>query len=346
MSKKHTIDYIKEKFQNLNLEYLYDFYNHAHFNHNCKCLKCHYIWKVRYNHIQKGHGCPRCGKNLKSTLEEIKNLCLFKNLEFLDHNYKTSHSIHNIKCLKCHYIWEGKITRIREGNGCPKCHRSVKYTLEYIREFCKNVELKFLDNDYKNNGFKHNIKCLKCDYVWKLKFNSIKNGTTCPNCTSSKKYTLERVKKFFEKNKLELLENSYRNGRIPLLTLCKKCNMEWKICLGSVIQGSGCPECCKNKNEKLTGETLRAIFPNKEIKSKEFKVKIYNNHGELIRNKIKVDYYFILYNKEYILEYNGEQHYKPTRFGNRTVEITEKLFKNQQTRDEFLRNYCKENKID
>lgn len=108
-----------------------------------------------------------------------------------------------------------------------------------------------------------------------------------------------------------------------------------------------CPICIKLKNEKYTGEVLKELFPTIEIKPKTFNIKIFDGNNVKIRNRTKVDYYFLWNNKEWIIEYNGRQHYEPVDF---TFEdpISEKSkirFNEQQIRDEWLRNYCKENDI-
>lgn len=58
-----------------------------------------------------------------------------------------------------------------------------------------------------------------------------------------------------------------------------------------------------------------------------------------------MDHYFIN-NKEHIVEYNGVQHYEPYRYKRGIkIKLSEKIFKDQQTRDEWLRRYCKNKNI-
>ena len=46
-------------------------------------------------------------------------------------------------------------------------------------------------------------------------------------------------------------------------------------------------------------------------------------------------------NKIIIIEYNGEQHYKPVRFNGRSQYMANKCLKRQKIRDVELREYCK-----
>lgn len=58
------------------------------------------------------------------------------------------------------------------------------------------------------------------------------------------------------------------------------------------------------------------------------------------------DYSMNVLGKEYIIEYNGQQHYKPTKFRQKiSDEDALKKFKKQQCRDRKLRKYCKKNNI-
>ena len=52
-----------------------------------------------------------------------------------------------------------------------------------------------------------------------------------------------------------------------------------------------------------------------------------------------------LIDKKIAIEYNGIQHYKPTRFGSMTEFDAEIRFEEQLKRDQYIRNFCKENKI-
>ena len=54
--------------------------------------------------------------------------------------------------------------------------------------------------------------------------------------------------------------------------------------------------------------------------------------------KAYIDFYLPDYNT--FIEYNGEQHYRPIKY----FELN-KSFEQQQKRDEFVRNYCKDNNI-
>ena len=97
--------------------------------------------------------------------------------------------------------------------------------------------------------------------------------------------------------------------------------------------GSGCPVCRKSKGE----ERISVWLKENNIKyDAQHKI---TNESILCKNRhLVVDFYLPDYNT--IIEYNGEQHYKP-------VDLWggEEKLKSQQERDSALRQYCKEHKV-
>ena len=47
----------------------------------------------------------------------------------------------------------------------------------------------------------------------------------------------------------------------------------------------------------------------------------------------------------FAVEYDGEQHFYPTRFGSQTVEESQKAFKELKIRDSIKNEYCKSHDI-
>ena len=64
------------------------------------------------------------------------------------------------------------------------------------------------------------------------------------------------------------------------------------------------------------------------------------------QKKCIIDAVFNFNDQEIFVEIQGQQHYEPVSFGGKkNQEIAEKSFIRQVKRDEWLRNYCKENNI-
>jgi hypothetical protein len=106
----------------------------------------------------------------------------------------------------------------------------------------------------------------------------------------------------------------------------------------------GCPTCVQKKNERLTSIFLKELLGDsvKVFSQEPFNVM----DGINKKGKVYADFYFVLNEKEYIVEYNGVQHYRPVKFGKTMSEQTaEHNFKEQQKRDQALKEVCKEKGI-
>ncbi len=89
------------------------------------------------------------------------------------------------------------------------------------------------------------------------------------------------------------------------------------------------------RNETRTYRFLKQLFPKEKI-VRQYRIdeKVYDDTGKIIKWFIKPDFYMKKDGVEYIIEYNGKQHYEPgKRYGN-------KAFARQQIRDAWLRTYC------
>lgn len=58
---------------------------------------------------------------------------------------------------------------------------------------------------------------------------------------------------------------------------------------------------------------------------------------------LKFDFY--IPEKNLLIEYDGEQHFKLSRFGNKNIEEAEEMLKIQQIRDQIKNNWCNQNNI-
>lgn len=260
------------------------------------------------------------------------------------HNFKYDYSkstIDNIKikiiCL-IHGEFEQRSKNHLSGSGCYKCGRSSaaqKLTLDnnIIDQFLidNNIKIVRVDN-YTYCKSKINWRCLKCNNIWLASQNSIFKFKGCPKC-SSRKLSNEIVDSKLKDLKLNIIRlGNFSKVRNKLEWKCLVCNNTWFATSGDLlkINGSGCPNCSRCKNEKLISKLLN----NSNVIYKKITLK-FNNR------KCYPDFYLPKYNL--IIEYNGDQHYKPIRFGNISKEEAIKQFEKQKIRDENLRIYCKEN---
>ena len=119
-----------------------------------------------------------------------------------------------------------------------------KTTKEY-KEQIKNLSFLVLD-EYINGSTKINHQCKTCEYIWKVRPNSIKRESGCPNCSKYKLMTTEKYKEQI-KNLSFLVIDKYKGGEIKIKHQCLKCEHIWKAKPGNIKTGYGCPACSANK---------------------------------------------------------------------------------------------------
>ena len=117
---------------------------------------------------------------------------------------------------------------------------------------------------------------------------------------------------------------------------CKKCGYEWHTLVGSVLAGRGCPKC------NLSHGALRIAkyFDDNGINyTREFK---FDN----CRNIRPLPFDFYVKDKNTCIEYDGEQHFEPVKFGDgESAERVKYKFETQQRNDNIKTEYCQNNGI-
>jgi hypothetical protein len=195
---------------------------------------------------------------------------------------------------------------------------------------------KCLSTQYINDKTKLRWQCGKCGYIWETTPHSIKKGRWCAKCAGNIKYTLKDMQKFAINRGIEetgkpgkCLSKEYSNNKRNLIWQCGKCGKTWKALPKAVIHKTWCPYCSSGKMEgkvrKIFEELFYAKFP---ISSPDWLI------NPITHSKMHLDGY----NEELKLafEYNGEQHYKYTKFFHKNYQN----FQDQQIRDEQKKIAC------
>jgi Zn finger protein HypA/HybF involved in hydrogenase expression len=255
------------------------------------------------------------------------------------------------ECSKCGHEWKaGPHARTSHGNGCPACanrvatstnNLAVKFP-EIAKEWSKKNTLRayeILPGSSKPGLW----ECSKCGHEWKASPNRRTCGrNNCLVCRSLAVKFPEIAKEWSAKNPKTAYEIVPGNNKKGLWE-CSKCGHEWKAGPHArTSQGNGCPECSKGKAERESGEDLELAFKN--LKSEDFIIQ-----GQVKINEKRRYYDFGVKKDDFVaglLEYDGEDHYKPVRRSkNQTEETLNKKLKDCQKRDKEKTRYAKEQGI-
>ena len=250
-------------------------------------------------------------------------------------------------CIKCNTTWKARPDNLLHGYGCPTCgveSARIKRT-KSVNEFIKQATLKFdsfylYDKvNYLNSNSKVIITCPIHGDFQQTPDNHLA-GHGCPKCGALRviQKKTKTIKDFVEDarkihgDKYDYNKAQYVGVFQPITIVCPK-HGEFNQIPNAHLNGNGCPKCKQSHGEYK----IEQILKTKHIKFiKQFKIDIdknINKSGNAFIDFYLPDYYIFI-------EYNGEQHYRPVlRFGG------EIKFQQQKKRDQYVRDFCKDNNI-
>lgn len=272
------------------------------------------------------------GKRL--TQLEVQNRIYQKNAIKIIGNYINTHSHVLCQCQKCGYEWSPTPDKLMQGKGCPSCSKKLKGTTESVSKLFKEKGFTLLEK-YINRNTPVLTKCDECGHIWKVRPYDLIYKQGCPKCNKCAKLTTEEFKIRMNKinPNLEII-GEYINSNSKIKCKCKICGYQWEATPNNLSGGkTGCPKCKQSKGERIINNYLTNINIKFEDQYKIPISKSINASGIA-----KIDFYLPDYNL--FIEYNGEQHYIPLDYFGGKLR-----FEKQKERDEYVRNYCKENNI-
>ena len=230
-----------------------------------KCLIHDICWDIIPSNVLRGQGCIKCksektiNKNSKTHEQYIEELkTLNPNVIVLDKYINAKTSILH-KCIIHNIEWMTKPGIVLQGHGCPQCHSERignnlrKGNNQYIEELSKiNPNIEVVD-EYIGANIPILHRCLIHNECWSAIPSNILKGHGCHSCAMEK--TLNSTTKKHEEYLSELLiknptievVDEYINSNTPITHLCKIHNIYWKTSPSSILRGSGCSQCEKDK---------------------------------------------------------------------------------------------------
>ena len=279
------------------------------------------------------------GTNTKYTLYEVSNLLLNKKIKLVSAEYVNAHKPIKMKCMICNHTWNTKLNNtISSNHGCPSCAGNIRYTTQYVKDYIRNQNGEPLFDEYKNNRTKLNVKCLKCNNIWQPLFTHLIKGHWCPYCSGRFPHSQNYVSEYI-KNKNGTLMDIYKNNSTKISVKCNECNTIWNPIFNNIVRGHWCPKCNSSKSQKLLykicvnifGEGVRFNYRDFDwLKSKT--------------NRQELDIY--IPELKLAIEYDGEQHFKPVRFGGITLEEAKQKLKYIKKLDKIKNKKMKEHTED
>lgn len=229
------------------------------------------------------------------------------------------------------------------GYGCPKCDGFKKYNTDLFVKKAREIHGDKYDYSlvkYAKSNKKVEIICNRCGIHFFQTPNNHLSGSGCRKCADEEnsKRLKHDTSMFIKKAMLVhgdtyiYDKTSYIKDNMSVVITCKK-HGDFVQVANRHLCGCGCPTCKKSHGE----ERIRVYLEENGIKFiPQYKIL---NETIICKNKyIYID--FFIQDKNIIIEFQGEQHYKPTGFVN-----NKERFKNQQYRDYAVKVFCKNHEI-
>lgn len=301
-------------------------------------------------HVTRGDGCPRCssiakGGKLRLTNEEFisRLYSIFGDkYDYSKVEYTGRRGYVTLVCPK-HGEFNAVVNTLLKGVGCLKCGKEEKFketTDSLVQKFKEyHPELDFSKTIYTGWDSLVTITCPKHGDFQVLPNNFLKYKG-CPKCSYEEHAEFMRKSfddflkdaKYVHGEKYDYSKVDYVDIQTKICIICPEHGEFWQT-PASHIQGSGCPACSGSKGER----TICDILLGKGVKFiQEYTISIPQDIN--ISGHAYVDFYLPEYNA--IIEYNGIQHYEPRMAFGGSFK-----FEQQQARDNYVRQYCKNNNI-
>jgi hypothetical protein len=218
------------------------------------------------------------------------------------------------------------------------------YTIDNIRNWIKISKAPYeLVNEEYVYAIKRTLllRCSDCHSEWLTCWAAMMTGAGCPYCCGKKINNTngfgylypELLEEWdFEKNEVSPFEISPHSHKL-VYWKCKSCSFSWKTRTSKrIVENTGCPKCNFSKGEVA----VENILTEKHV---DYFAQQCFLDCKMKRKPMTFDFY--IPSKNIVIEFQGEQHYRPIDFAGRGSEWAEKMYKENIARDNFKREYCK-----
>lgn len=274
------------------------------------------------------------------TYEQVKEMIEQENYKLLSKEYINTSTHLLVQCPCGHEPYKVTLRNWRKERRCPHCSHHVQLTYKQVKEEIEKEEgYILLSTSYKTTGDKLLIKCPN-GHEFEQSLDNFRKGARCKYCNGGVKLDYDIVKKNIEDEGYILVDDVYINANTKLHLLCSNGHDYYVTYNNFINQNNRCTE-CKNSHSKGEQAVINFLKENNIEYLNEYSFK--DCRGSLSNRPYPFDFYIPSMNV--CIEFDGEQHYKPIRFGGISEEKANEMFNKTKERDNYKTNYCKEHGI-
>lgn len=283
----------------------------------------------------------------KKTFEQVNEFVKSLNFELVSNEYLGNKTKLILKDNEGYYYYIN-FDKLSSGAKPEKFHINNPYTIQNIKLWCKlnNKPFELVSDQYEGSDKYLIWRCLKdnCNEIFKMTWGNIISGFGCSYC-AGKKVGMSNCLAIKNPSLASEWNNELNNctpcdvtansGKSIWWT-CKECGYVWKAVINdrNGKGNNGCPKCNQSKGEK---KILKFLIDNKIVFDIQYKI-----DGCKYKKLLPFDFaIFDINNNLYMLiEYDGEQHFKETRY-----QAKKEKLEIIQKRDKIKSDFCKQHKI-
>lgn len=347
--KKRNIDDIETIYKKFNLTMLSDFVN---IDTNIECIdeEGYKYFITPYNLAIRKNTNIKTGRfNSKNIFKEYNmyhymdiNIHNGTKILFIPEKIDTQEVVFN--CGDCHkdfkQLWKIFINN-NPNKCCQECSfllkKSKKKPMSYIKKIFEDNGFNFID-DPQSFGM-HHAYYVEDENGYKgrmLPYTSLKHEAKIERFHSKNKYSIENINLYCIQNSMNIRCVSDTFGTYTPLEFICSCGEHFFALWDNVIKGKyRCNKCSKAiSNNEFT--VLEYLNKNNIQYIKQYNIGKYKQYKRLFFD-------FYLPAQKAFIEVDGEQHFRPVKFGGMSLEQATKNFILQKERDEAKKQFCLEN---
>ena len=226
---------------------------------------------------------------------------------------------------------EQRADSIISGSFCSECAKiKNRADISNINDMAKNRGGKCLSKYYESKSTKLKWEC-EIKHSWYALYSLVKQGSWCPECSLNKtRNGIIQAKNIAIERGGECVDTKYINAHTRMQWKCKLGHM-WVASFHKIKNSNRwCPKCKSYKTQKLIHDIVIRVLELSEneihMNYKEFKWLKTSTYG-----KQEIDIYVPKY--KLAIEYDGEQHFSPVKFGQMSDETAIKRLDRQKELD-------------
>lgn len=307
-----------------------------------------YKFEISYRNLKNlKHSCPKCaGKNMNTNDIKYKVEVLLEVPVTIIGEFVDMKTPIKVKCNKCQRIWDANVVSLCQGSSCIECNRTGKPLKKhevYVDELSKiqpnlMVTSKYM-GDAKLVSFECNIDGFKGEALAGKLLNRTAQCSCCArrNMRESQMLSQSEFKRRISEINSQIKVLSQYNGYNEFVDFeCTIHNQTYSQRACDALQGKcGCTQCVSSKGEKKIEQVLKSLGVAFESQYKFL---------DCCDTK-PLPFDFFISSCNMAIEYQGEQHYKPVRFGGISLDDAKEMFEKQKRHDDIKSNYCINNGI-